>query len=80
MLGVLLKTAGNIDPLLAVLGPVAFLYLVILKLKNWSDTHPDNMARLLDKLGLHKKARAIWDKLAAKQAEEEANRYLGVSV
>ena len=79
MLAVLLKGAGNIDPLLAFLGPVALAYLVYIKLKNWADNHPDNWARLLDKAGLHKPARAIWDKLAAKQAEEQANTFLGIS-
>jgi hypothetical protein len=80
MLVVLLKIPVNIDPILAVLGTLAVLYLIILKLKTWSDDHPNQMAALLDKIGLHKMARAIWDKLAAKQAEEEANKYLGVSL
>ena len=79
MLAVLLKGAGNIDPLLAFLGPVAVLYLVFLKLKHWFDNHPDNWARILDKVGLHKPASAIWDKLAAKQAAEQANTFLGIS-
>jgi len=80
MLVVLLKSASDIDPLLAILGPLAILYLIVRKLKIWTDDHPDHLASLLDKVGLHTMATAIWDNLAAKQAEEEANQYLGVSL
>lgn len=80
MLAVLLKSASNIDPFLAILGPLCVLYLVYRKVKTWIDNHPDDWAALLDKAGLHKFARSIWDKLDAKHAEEEANTFLGVSL
>ena len=70
----------NGDLAFAALATLAILYLVYLKVKSWSNTHPDDWAALLDKVGLHTLARSIWDKLAAKHAEEEANTFLGISL
>jgi hypothetical protein len=78
MLAVLLSAVSNAksDLALAALGTLAILYLVLRKLKNLSDTHPDDFAAILDKVGLHTMARSIWNKLAEKQSEE--NTYLGI--
>ena len=82
MLVVILSGVSNTngDLAFAALGALAILYLIYRKAKTWIDNHPDDWAALLDKVGLHTLARSIWDKLAAKHAEEEANTFLGISL
>lgn len=47
-LGVILKMAANIDPILYVLAAISVTYLLIYGLFTWSRNHPDQRQRIIN--------------------------------
>jgi nicotinamide riboside transporter PnuC len=53
-LGVILKLAANIDPILYVLAAISVTYLALYGLFTWSRNHPDQRQRIINATGLPK--------------------------
>lgn len=53
-LGVLLKLAANIDPILYVLSGISATYLVLYGFFTWKRSHPDEWQRIVNATGIPK--------------------------